>query len=255
VRTDLVALMDQKAHPSGGWATAALALLGDPSVGAVVGPTVARLGGPPRRDAAGVLTESRLGVAGARVRHHVGRLQEVGDYPAANIVVRTEALRRALAEGAHLDDRLCSALRKDQGLSVLCSPDVVVTVQPEPLFRPHLGAIWAAGLARGRQMTRSRPRPRHIAPAALVALVACGPAALAAGGAVGMAWAALVGAYLATLIGFLGVIAVLHRRPAVAGLAAVGAGASHLAFGAGVLAGLVWKGAPEATREMVEARR
>ena len=247
--------MDVKAHPSGGWATAALALLGDPTVGAVVGPTVARLGGPPRRDAAGVLTESRLGVAGARVRHHVGRLRRWATTRPANLFVRTSALKRALEGGAALDDRLCSVLRESQGLAVLCSPDVVVTVQPEPLFGPHLSAIWAAGLARGRQTPAVRPRPRHVAPAALVALVAAGPAALAAGGATWLAWLALMGAYLATLIGFLGVIAVLHRRPAVAGLAAVGAGASHLAFGAGVLAGLVWRGGAPAATPLADAPR
>ncbi|WP_217914366.1 glycosyltransferase family 2 protein [Miltoncostaea marina] len=176
VGTDVVAFVDQEARPSDGWATSALALFGDPTVGAVVGPTVALLDGDDRRDAAGILHESRLGFGGARVRHHVGRLREVGDFPASNLFVRTAALQRALEEGHALDDDLCAVMRRRHGQVVLCSPDVVVASRPTPLFRPHLRMLHRLGRDRGRRVGTARPlRPRHLAPTALVLALAAAP--------------------------------------------------------------------------------
>jgi glycosyltransferase involved in cell wall biosynthesis len=239
VRTDVVALVDEAARPMDGWAEAALALLADPGVGAVVGPTVARLGGDLRGAAAGVLSESRLGVGGTRIRHHVGRLREVGDFPARNLFARTAALRRAVEEGHPIDDDLCAALHRRHGLSVMCSPDVVVTTAPAPLFRPHLVSMHRVGVDRGRRIAGGRrPRARHLAPAGLVALVASGPLAARAGRGPARAWRVAMAAYGAALAGFGAVMVVLHRRPKLAGLAVVGAAASHAAFGVGLIRGV-----------------
>ena len=237
IDTDVVAVIDEGARPRDGWAHAALGLLGDPSVGAVVGPAVPGIGGPPDRDAAGVLTESRIGVGGARVRHHVGHLREVGDFPLTNVFARTWALQRAIGRGEDLGDGLCAALRRGQGLAVLCSPDVVVAGDP-PGLGAHVRQLHELGRLRGAQIADGRaPRLRHVLPAAMLPVAALGPAALARGGRVGRAWAIAAGLYAGVIGGFAAVILVLHRRPAVAGLAAAGAVGSHASFGAGLLRG------------------
>lgn len=236
-RSDVVALLDERARPSDSWAESALRLFGDPTVGAVVGPVVPLLGGNPAEDATGILKESRLGVGGARIRHHVGSLREVDDFPSSNLFVRTSALREALRRGAALDDDLCGALRRRHGLSVLCSPDVVVTVAPEPIGR-YLAALHGLGRRRGARLGGGRlPRPRHLLPAAVLPAVLLGPLALARGGHVASAWKALATTYAATVGAFGALVLVLHRRPAVAAIAGTGAIGSHVAFGAGVLRG------------------
>ena len=237
VQSDVVAVIDEGARPRDGWAHAALSLLGDPTVGAVVGPAVPGLGGLPSRDAAGVLTESRIGVGGARVRHHVGHLREVGDFPLTNVFARTWALKRAIERGQDLGDGLCAALRRGQGLAVLCSPDVVVASDP-PGLGAHLRQLHELGRLRGTQIAEGRrPRLRHLLPAAMLPVAALGPPALRRGGRIARAWALAAGAYAAVVGGFAAVVLVLHRRPAVAGLAAAGAVGSHASFGAGLLRG------------------
>ena len=236
VPSEVVAFVDQDARPSDGWAAAALSLFGDPSVGGVVGPAVPHLTGSPAYDAAGILSESRLGVGGARIRSHVGRLRQVSDFPAANLFVRTTALRRAFDEGHPLDDQLCSVLRRRQGLAVLCSPDVVVTIDPFPLFRPYLRTLHRLGRDRGSRFGSGRPpRARHLAPRSCLSSYASSRGGHVIGGRVLVSWISVMLMYLAVLAGFGGVVAVLHRRLGVAALAVGGAAASHAAFGLGCL--------------------
>ena len=238
VDTEVVALAEHATHPSDRWAAAALDLLADPDVGVVVGPVVARLRGAPAHDAAGILSESRIGVGGTRIRHHVGRLREVGDFPARNLFVRTDAVRRALADGYAVDDRLCAAVHGRQGLAVLCSPDVVTSASPAPLWRPHLRGMYRTGIASGRRVASGHlPRPRTLTPVALLAGVAVTPWALRRGGRARRAWAAGAAAYTATIAAFAAVLVVLHRRPRLAAITAAGAVATHLTFAAGVVRG------------------
>jgi glycosyltransferase involved in cell wall biosynthesis len=236
---DIVALVAPGARPSGGWAGSAMSLFGDPSVGVVVGPAVPRLGGEPARDAAGILAESRLGVGSARVRAHVGRMQELDGYPLTNVFVRRPALQTALEEGDPLDDELCAALGTRTGLATVFSPDVIVTTRPRRLFGPYLRGIYGLGLERGaRAAGRRLLRPRYGAPLLLMAVALLAPAALVAGGAFAIAWGAVMALYAAGLLGLAATTFLLHRRLRLAAMVAVGAAASHLAFGAGLLRGL-----------------
>ena len=159
VTTEVAAFVDQDARPSDAWAQAALSLMGDAHVGAVVGPTVARLEGPLLDDAAGILSESRLGVGGARIRHHVGQLREVGDFPASNLFVRVEALQRAVDEGHPLDDDLCGVLRARAGPGGPLQPGRGHVEPPAAPVPP---------LPRDAPPPRPRPRPagaHRLAPA------------------------------------------------------------------------------------------
>ena len=175
--------------------------------------------------------------ASARTSDSFGRS---ATFRLANIFVRTAALRRAFDEGHALDDDLCAVLRERQGLVVLCSPDVVVTTQPSPLFGPYLRSLHRLGRDRGSRFGPGRPpRIRHLTPALMLVIVALLPAAIALGGWPLIVWTGAVVAYLGVLVSYWGVIALLHRQPALAALATIGAAASHAAFGSGVLRGAI----------------
>ncbi|MCC6832750.1 MAG: glycosyltransferase [Thermoleophilia bacterium] len=238
--TDIVAFIDLDSRPTRHWLDAALPLFGDPMVGAIAGPAVPVLTGNDRTDAAGVLSESRLGAAGARVRHHVGAVQEIGEFPLRNLFVRADAMRRLVSEGVALDDTFCAQIQRRLGLSVLCSPDVVVTTRPPALFRPYLGRLARLGRARGSARRRDGGlRARHVLPALFTVAAAAGPFAMRRPGRLRRAWLAAALVYTATLAWYGALLSLLHRRQRMSALAAVGAGLSHLAFGAGVLAGVV----------------
>jgi glycosyltransferase involved in cell wall biosynthesis len=236
---EVLAFLSPDARPSGGWATSALAFFGDPDVGAVVGPTVPRLGGSLLHDAAGILSESRLGTGGARIRHHVGKLREVDDFPASNLFVRVADLRAVLEGGASLDEAFCSALRARTGRAVICSPNVVVTTEPPPLFQPYAARLFRLGLQRGTLVSGGRrPRLRHLIPTALVVSLLLGPAAAVLGGPWLLAWLALIALYAGVLTGLGLLMLVMDRRPLMALAVPGGAAASHLSFGAGMLLGV-----------------
>lgn len=255
IDSDVVALVEDAGRPSDGWAQAALRLLVDPEVGAVVGPTVAQLSGDLHGDAAGVLSESRIGVGDTRIRHHVGRLRTVDDFPTRNIFLRTRAVRRALAEGYPLDDQLCAVLNGRHGLAVLCSPDVVTTVDPVPLWRPYLSNMHRSGRASGMRIGAGhRPHPRTCAPVALLLGALSAPWVLRRGGPLARLWMIGAGAYAVTIAAFAGVLMVLHRRPRLVGATATGAVASHVAFAAGVLRGIVAGFARRAARSRMPGR-
>ena len=237
-QTDLVGLIAADARPSGGWAAAVLSLLADPAVGIVVGPTVPRLGDDLREDAAGILSESRLGVGGARVRASVGRMHEFRDFPVANVVTRRSLLVDALRRGVELDDGLCGDLARRSGLLALYSPDAVVTTRPSRLFGPYLRRVHGIGIDRGTHFSlRRMMRGRYLAPVGLVALGALGVPAALAGGPWIIAWSAVLATYVLSLLGFGALTFVLHRRPRLTLLVMAGAASSHLAFGLGVVRG------------------
>lgn len=236
--TDLVGFIDLGARPTSYWLDAALPLFGDPLIGAVAGPTVPLLTGDLQRDATGVLSESRLGMGGARVRHHVGGVREVGDFPLSNLFVRTESVRDLTRAGVPLDDQFITALRQRLGMTVLCSPDVVVTSLPPRLWSQHLHRLLRLARHRGRIAGPSAPlRMRHLAPLAWTMTVALGPLALAHGGRLRRAWIAIALTYLAVLAWFAALIGILHRRPRLGLHAALGAAASHLIVGIGLILG------------------
>lgn len=236
--TDLVGFIGGDARPSGGWAAAVLHVLSDPGVAVVGGPTVPRLGHDLRENAAGILSESRLGVGRARVRSSVGAMREIDESPLANLVTRRDLLERALAEGDELDDDLCGAIRRRSGLRAIFSPNAVVTSSPRRLFGPYMRRIHGIGIERGAHFSPRMLRTRHLAPVGLLAVAGLGIPAAALGGRWIAVWAAIMTIYALSLLG-LGVLTfVLHRRPGLTALVMAGAAASHLAFALGLLRGL-----------------
>jgi glycosyltransferase involved in cell wall biosynthesis len=249
--TDLVALLGDDARPSGGWAVAATSLLSDQGVAAVVGPTVPRLGADLRCDAAGILTESRLGVGRARSRSSIGPMQQVDEFPLSNLVTRRALLDETIDAGAELDDDLCGEIRRRSGQLTIFSPDAVVTTLPSRLFGPYLRRIHGIGIDRGSSVSDGRAiGTRHAAPVALLLVAALGVPAALLGGAWLLAWMAVMATYAVALSG-LGVLTfLLHRRAALSLLVVAGAATSHVAFAAGLLRGLVRR---RRTREAPES--
>lgn len=237
---EVIAITTRTAQPASGWEDAALELFRDPDVGAVVGPVVPRLTGDTWSDAAGILSESRLGVGGARVRHHVGQLRTVDDFPANNLFVRREVLESALRRTLSLGDELVRDISGRQGRTVLCSPDVIVTDEPVPLLTPRLTQLLRIGRDRGALRPGNDAfTARHLIPMALVLLIAAGIPAVIAGGPWLLAWASAIGLYLATVTVFGALILIMHRRPGLALATAIGAMSSHVAFGIGALWGSI----------------
>lgn len=236
--TDVVAFLENNAEPATHWAEAALSLLRNPSVGAVVGPTVPRLTGEPCTDAAGVLSESRMGLGSARTRHHVGRLHEVEDFPARNLFIRRDSLLRLLSAGVQVADRLCAELRTREGLAVIASPHVVATTMPRPLFARYLADLGAHAVRRGLLLASGAPlRLRHVMPLLVLAYFGLAPVAFFLGQGYFLVWSAGFALYLLSLLFFGGVVVLLHRRGRVAVLALVGAALSHFVVGACLIAG------------------
>lgn len=238
--TDVVAFLDLGGQPTGHWLDSALPLFGDPMIAAVAGPTVPVLTGDLQRDATGLLSESRLGMGGARVRHHVGGVREVGDFPLQNLFVRTDIVRTLTDAGVPLDDQFITALRRRLGLSVLCSPDVVVSTLPPPLWSRHIRRLYRLAMHRGRVAGPDLPlRLRHLVPLAWTLTLAGGPLALARGGRIRRSWLAVVLTYGAVIAWFASLTGILHRRPRLGVLTAAGAAASHLTVGLGLIIGRI----------------
>ena len=223
------------------WERAALELLRDPSVAAVVGPTVPLLTGDVRLDAAALVSESLFGVGGARSRHQVGALREVDAFSGSNMVVRRNDLQHAIDAGLGSASDFWQNLRWREGATILCSPDLVAqSVGTIPLFGPYLRTLWVHGILRGRQVGRRRQvRVRHILPVFLVMLIALAPIAFIAGGLLGRVTLILLIAYLGCVATFFSVVVFTQRRTKLAALTAVGAVVSHLTFGLALIVGVV----------------
>jgi glycosyltransferase involved in cell wall biosynthesis len=238
--TGAIALLETGMRVGPGWATSACDLLRDPQIAVVAGPTMPRLGGDPRSDAAAILSESRFGVGGARVRSHVGALTEVRDFPARNLIVRRIDLVQTLADGLTQPDDLCRSIRARSRHAIVVSPDVVALTPSLALFRPYLARLWTVGIDRGRRLGRNhRFRFHHLAPLILAIAILAAVPALLLGPPAATFMLALGAVYVASVLIFAGVIAVLHRRPRVTTLTAIGAVASHAVFGFGMLAGVI----------------
>lgn len=237
---DVVALLEPGMSVNHGWGDAAVALFRDPRVGLVAGPTVPLLDQSPRHDAAAVLSESRFGVGGARVRSHVGALKEINDFPARNIILRRAELGAALNRGLTSPDELCRAVRSQPGRSVVVSPDVIALAPSPPLFAPYLRELWATGRDRGRRLgRRHRVQLHHLAPLLLLLILVASVPAILAGGVWAIAATLGISVYGLAIVAYAGVIALLHRSIPLGALAAMGAAASHVVFGAALLVGVV----------------
>jgi hypothetical protein len=248
---DLIAFLTPGVLPGTNWLGALLPYFANPEVAAVGGPILPSVSGDLTVDGAAALYESRFAAGPLARRHLPGNLREIVDQPLDNLLVRRKA---ALASAAFVD----AAARSDDSDvarslanagAVLFTPDAVVVAPMPRLVRPLLATVHAHARARGRSLGGGGRVPVSVLPPALFAVCTL---VLLATPVLPRSFQRMLGvgaaAYLLGL-SYASVHAGLrHRRLAVGATLALATPASHLAYGVGVLRGVVETLRPRASR-------
>lgn len=174
VTGDACAFLDDDAYPAAGWIQRISDYLDeDPTLAGIGGPGITPPGGGLAQRLGGAFYESRLGSGGLRERFvAVGARHPIDDWPAYNLIVRTDALRAVGGWGSKLyggeDTKLCLAL-VGSGHRLEFIPDVVVYHHRRPLFGPLWRQIGNIGYQRGRfvkHFPETSRRPIYFVPSA-----------------------------------------------------------------------------------------
>lgn len=149
---EICAFIDDDAYPDRNWLKNAIMELKDPRIDAVGGPGLT----PPEdsfwKQVTGLVYSSFFCGGFAQYRFVKGRKRFVVDYPAYNLFVRTDILKKVGGYGSYFyggeDTFLCLKLIK-AGYKILYSPNVVVYHHRRPLFFGYLKQIANVGKHRG----------------------------------------------------------------------------------------------------------
>jgi glycosyltransferase involved in cell wall biosynthesis len=252
--TDLVAFLRPGVLPATNWLGALLPYFANPRVVAVGGPVLPVGSGGLRIVGAAAVYESRFAAGPVARRHVPGNLREALDQPLQNLVMRRDAALRtgALADAAARgDDADVCRLLSSRG-TVLFTPEAPVVAAMPVLVEPLLSTLHAHGRARGRSLGTGRATPLSVA----------APTALALGVMLAPAYSILprwarrsvkgLGVLYALSLAYASTHAALRHRNVRVGLTlTLVAPASHLAYGAGALRGVLESvvGRPERRRE------
>jgi GT2 family glycosyltransferase len=239
---EIVAFIDDDAYPDPGWLAAALPHFDDPAVVAVGGPGVTPPSASPGQRASGAIFASRLVTAQTRERYVAGVRRNVDGLPSCNLLMRRDVFVRCAATSLDRwpgEDILTCLEATRGGGRIVYEPAALVYHHRRELFGPHLTQVWRYGLFRGA-FTRRQPfawtSAVYLVPAAFV--IAHVPlAALVARRRTRRAALAAAAGYAALVA----IDAVREGRAARANGWAVAAGIylTHLAYGAGTIAGFV----------------
>jgi hypothetical protein len=237
---ELLAVLSPGTRPAGNWVAAAVPFFRDPTVAAVVVPTVAPLRATVRERAAAAVLESRLGGGSRRSRHFPGNVRTVSDYPAENVIVRRSDYTAALAAAVD-GERLVAWLARRSRQSVY-TPDTSVSVVPHPVFGPHLRSTVLHARARGSAARSTGGGSLSLATALSLLPAACavlGVVLVAAGGGATRASGIGLLAGYGLLILTSGLLAAVRFRSLrVGALAAPALVATHAAYVGGFVQGL-----------------
>ena len=245
----LLAILRGDARPAGNWVSAAVPYFADPTVAAVVVPTVSPLGGRLGRRVAAAVLESRLGAGSRRSSYLPGNVREVADHAAESIVLRATDYESVSAAGVDAD-RVVAWLA-ERGRRTIYTPDASVSAPPPPMLRPQLAATFRHGRARGAAARRSHGGSLSGATARSVlpsAAAAAGAVLLAAGDGARKAGFVLLLAYAAALAASAIHAGVRFGSPAVAVLHPPAVVASQAAYLAGFVRGLIERPKTRAAR-------
>jgi hypothetical protein len=235
---EVVAFLEDGATPARNWLETTVPFFANPEIAAIVTASMTPARGSARERAAAAVSESILAGGSHYFRFTPGNLRFVRHFPAANVIARKSDVLALDADSldAH---RLCAALT-ERGRKVLYTPESVVVVGRPALFRPHLRAIAAAGLARGAAIRSQGLRGITVAsvfPLGLLGFAALGwPLALAGAGLADL-WLALWLTYLATVAVASVLGALRFQSIRVGALAFVGVVAVHLTYALAVVRG------------------
>ncbi len=173
-----LAYIDDDAYPAPDWLTVAGELLSDSSVHAVGGPGLTPPGSGFRERVGGAVYESPLGSGPLAYRFSAQSARVIDDYPAYNLIVRTDAVRLAGGWASTLyggeDTVFCRRLA-DCGAPVHYDPRLVVFHHRRPVFRAHMRQVHNVGRHRGNFLRTGDPSSRQavflLGPASVVASV------------------------------------------------------------------------------------
>ena len=238
---EVLGVLRPGARPASNWIAAAVPFFADPTVAAVVSPTVAPLRASTRERAAAAVLESRLGGGSRRSRHLPGNIRIVSDYSAESVVVRRADYLAAL--DAAVDDERLVAWLSERGRRTVYAPDTSVSEVPLPVFLPHLRGTLRHARARGEAARRSRGGSLSAATMLSFLPAACAVLGvllvLGASGAARDIGLGFVSAY-AALVVLSALLSAVRFRSLSAGLLSVPALiATQAAYAAGFVQGLV----------------
>ncbi len=239
----LCAFIDDDAYPRPDWLRSAVPFFDNKDIGAVGGPGVTPPDDPLLGRASGAVYTSPLGSGQALYRFVPRKAREVDDFPAFNLLVRTDVLREVGGFSSSYyggeDTKLCLEIIKS-GKKIMYRPEVLVFHHRRPLFMKHLKQIANVGVHRGyfaKMYPETSRRIFYFMPSIVVMTLFCGIILSAFSGVM----AAIV---LLSLAGYFG-IAFVSIMPAsrldVALLGAAGIMATHLTYGCAFIRGLTLK--------------
>ncbi|UCD56385.1 MAG: glycosyltransferase [Candidatus Hydrogenedentota bacterium] len=240
---EICAFIDDDAYPRPDWLRSALRFFDDPQVGGVGGPGIT----PPEdgllEQASGTVYASPLGSGQTLHRFVQRKPREVDDFPAFNLLVRTEVLKEMGGFSTTFyggeDTKLCLEIVKS-GKKILYRPEVVVFHHRRPLFFNHLKQIANVGLHRGyfaKTYPETSWRLFYFMPSIVVLVLFFGII-------LSVFSNILAAILLLSLAGYFG-IAFVSTMPAsrlsVALLGATGIMATHIVYGCAFIRGLTLK--------------
>ena len=235
---ELLAILAADARPAGNWVTAAVPYFTDPTVAAVVVPTLTPGRATLREQAAAAVLESRLGGGSRRSRYFPGNVRVVSDQPASAVIVRREAFVAASEAGVAMDELV--AWFATHGRRTVYTPDASIAAPPPPLLHPHLAATYAHATVRGATARATQGASISVATALSLApavVAVCGLVLLAAG--ISRVGIALVAAYGAAVLCSTFLAALRFRSARVGLLAAPAFVATQATYVVGFLRGFV----------------
>lgn len=247
---DIVAFLDDDAHPAPQWLAQAVKYFARPEVAAVGGPSLTPPADPPAARLGGRVYANPLVSGGYRYRYTSERVREVDDLPSCNLLVRTDVLRRLGGFNTRHwpgeDTILGLEIVHKLGLRMIYDPWTVVYHHRRPLFGPHLRQIGRYALHRGffaRNFPGTSRRLSYMLPSLLLLGIVLGGIAAALQPLLRPWYLGALGAYL-LITG----LASFHPRPGVWLGTWAGVVATHLVYGARFLQGLCARRMPAEVR-------
>lgn len=237
---EIVAFIDDDAYPDPGWLAAAVRHFADTSVVAAGGPGVTPPGDGPRERAGGAVFASPLVTATVRHRYVAEPARDVAVLAACNMLMRREVFLRDVEATAKFlpgEEIMSCLFATRDGSRIVYDPAALVFHHRRALFAAHARQVWNYGRFRGfflRRGERSWRDAVFAVPAAFVLGHLAVAAALARPRSRRPALIAL-GLYAALVAAS----ALREARAARANplLVAAGIYVTHVAYGAGYIAG------------------
>lgn len=170
---EILAFIDDDAFPKPDWLTCALPNFKDPHVGAVGGPAVTPSSDTVLLQASGAVYQSLLGGGSYAFRYTPGRKRKVNDYPTCNLLVRKSTFLEAGGFDTSYwpgeDTKLCLAIIKRLGKSIVYEPSAIVYHHRRNLFNGHLKQVASYALHRGffvKRFPETSRAPSYFLPSA-----------------------------------------------------------------------------------------